>query len=349
LLQRPLAREERGYLHVFYPEATYRRAWRDAVLPPFLLGFTALLIVVVLSLAIAQRVTRPIWQLRDGLEQIADGKFTHIVVPRRHDELRDLALSVNRLADKLSKYEDHVRRAERLRTLNQLGGGMAHQLRNSVTGCRMAVDLHRLVCRQPEGEELSIAIQQLVEMEGYLQRFLALGKEQDAPKSCVDLSELMTSLLPLVELRCRHLKVELVWQPPAGQVQVRGNPDALGQLLLNLLMNAMEAAAEPNREEVGEFASRRVVVRVVTSDASWIRLEVLDTGPGPPEPIREQLFEPLVSGKRDGAGLGLSMAREIAERHGGSLDWERDEGMTCFRVNLPRIDKEICDGDPAGG
>ena len=348
LLQRPFAHEEEGYLHFFYPEVNYQQAWWDAVLPPFLLGISALFLLVLLSLAIAQRVTRPIRRLRDGLEQIADGKFAQVIIPPRNDELQDLAVSVNRLAEKLSRYEEQVRRAERLRTLNQLGGGMAHQLRNSVTGCRMAVDLHRLGCPQRDNEELSVAIGQLEEMEGYLQRFLALGKQQETPRTLVEISELVARLLPLVELRCWHLKVELDWFPPSFMAHVHGDPDALGQMLLNLLMNAMEAAAEPHWGVTGEKQSPRVKVRVEMESASSVRLEVCDSGPGPAVEIRDKLFEPLVSGKRDGAGLGLPLSREIALSHGGSLTWERRDEMTCFRVILPLIEKETFHGDSPG-
>ncbi len=352
LLERPLAREQRGYLHFFYPEAVYRRARRDAVLPPFLLGFSALVVVAVFSLAISRRVTRPIRELRDGLERIAAGAFQPLPVPRRDDELRDLILTVNQVAATLARYEQQVRRAERLRTLDQLGGGMAHQLRNAVTGCRMAVDLHRFHCSHADDEELVVALQQLEQMEGYLRRFLSLGRQEGTDPIRVDLGEVVDRIVPLVELRCRHLGIELQWHRSPQPYFVRGNGDALAQLLLNLLTNALEAAAEGQHAAVDStrtVSSGWVRIKLLDSPTGRVRIEVTDSGPGPSEQVQENLFEPLVSGKRDGVGLGLSLAREIAQSHHGTLNWERRDGRTCFHVELPRGDEDQEDGHVDGG
>jgi nitrogen-specific signal transduction histidine kinase len=64
-------------------------------------------------------------------------------------------------------------------------------------------------------------------------------------------------------------------------------------------------------------------------------LEILDNGPGPPAHLADRLFEPFVTGKSEGVGLGLAVARQVAEAHAGRLTWSRTEGWTCFRIELP--------------
>src|SRR6056297_2054007 len=145
-LDRRGGRDQGRVLHVLYPEASYHEAWRDVVYPPLIVGAVAMVPLVGIGLAIASRVTRPVGKLRSQTERIARGDFTPIFVPNRKDELADLARSVNQMSEMLASYEREVRRGERRRTLDQLGSGLAHQLRNAVTGCRMAVGLHTRVC-----------------------------------------------------------------------------------------------------------------------------------------------------------------------------------------------------------
>src|SRR5690606_33480568 len=114
----------------------------------------------------------------------------------------------------LTLYEDKVRTAEQLRTLGQLGGGIAHQLRNSVTGCRMALDLHRRQCTADDCESLEVALRQLTLMEKYIQRFLARARGEAAEVAPVELQALLRRTLPLLTPSARHVGVEVQLTTP---------------------------------------------------------------------------------------------------------------------------------------
>ncbi len=349
------------WLHILYPEKYWRRAWREAVAPPFLIGGVSLILTTVLATWIAARWTRPMERLRSQVEQIAHGDFRPLPLPERDDEIRDLAASVNRMAEMLARYEGEVRRRERLRTLGQLGGGIAHQMRNAATGCRMALDLHRRQRSDANDDEnLSVAVRQLELMETYLRRFLTLGAEHNAPSATIDIGRVVENVLPLLRPTAAHLGVALCWTPPKSAIFVRGDENGLAQLVVNLTLNAIEAAsgsAHVSLEEdtpggnddskvVGTDQADRsaqpptVEVHIVSGNDGFARLEIVDTGPGPAADVRDQIFEPLVSDKRDGAGLGLPVAREIAQLHGGDISWERRQGKTYFVVKLPILKGE---------
>lgn len=339
-LRRPFAIREGAVLHVLYPVASYQRAWWEAVWPPAVVGLAGLLMMGLLSFAVALRVTRPIHQLCGQVDRIARGEFVPMATPSRDDEVRDLSLAVNRMAEMLSGYETEVRRNERLRTLGRLGGGIAHQMRNAATGCRLALDLHRRGCAAGEDESLAVACQQLDVMQDYLERFLSLGKFQSGPPVAVDLTDVVQRVLPLVQPKARHLGVDLSWTPPASQPQVMGSADGLAQVLVNLLLNAIEAAAARGATSETGPRNQRVLVRIETVPAGSVQIQVLDTGAGPAEHVRESLFEALVSEKPDGVGLGLFLAREVVAQHGGTIAWTRSDEMTCFTVELPTVSPE---------
>ncbi len=340
-LKPPQPAREGATLYVLYPVARYYQAWREAVLPPLGAGLAGLVTMVFLSFAIASRVTRPIHRLCEQVERIGHGEFVPVATSSRDDEVRDLGRAVNRLAEVLSEYEAEVRRSERLRTLGRMGARIAHQLRNAATGCRLAVDLHARSCAARDQETLRMVRQQLDWMEDFLERFLSLGKWKSRPLIPLDLTEIVRGVLPLVQPKAEHLGVALEWTPPSQTPPVAGNADGLAQLLVNLIVNAIEAAAERREPAQDEDRERRVSIHI-NSDATEerVRIHVVDTGTGPPESVRETLFDSLVSGKPEGIGLGLAIAREVVQHHHGSIRWRRRDSQTHFTVELPTLKTE---------
>lgn len=325
--RRPVGgRRER--LHIFYPETQLSQARWQAVWPPLLAGLVATLLLLGVTTVIAGRVTKPVEQLGRHAEGIAQGKFEPIAVPERNDEIRDLVVSINRMTAMLARYEEEVRRSERLRTLGQLGGGIAHQIRNAVTGCRMALDLHGRECASSSDETLTVATRQLELIERYVQRFLTLGRGPKASPERVDLVGLLQNAAQLVMPAAKHVGVELSLELPSGPVDMLADPHAIEQAVVNLLLNAVEAVAAVPSER------RRVVVRLEKL-ADWVQIDVEDYGPGVSDHVRPRLFEPFATDKPDGVGLGLTTARDLIRTQGGDIEL-LESAETCFRVRLPR-------------
>lgn len=335
LLDRRRVGGRRELLHIFYPERQLSDARWQAVWPPLLAGLGATVLLLAVTTVMAGRVTRPIEQLGQHAENIAHGKFEQIAIPNRDDEIRDLVVSINRMTTMLARYEEEVRRSERLRTVGQLGGGIAHQIRNAVTGCRMALDLHRRDCvvssigSQPVREDddtLDVATRQLELIERYLQRFLTLGRTHQAKREEVDLVALLNGVLPLVKPAAEHAGVSLSLDVPPLPVQLKSDPHAIEQALVNLMLNAIEAVANSD--------SRHVVIRLTAAEQALI--DVIDSGHGVSPSIHDKLFEPFVTTKPDGVGLGLATARDLVRALGGEIELIDAAGKTCFRVRLPR-------------
>lgn len=322
-----------GTLHILYPESQWSNDRRQAALPPLLGGVATLLLCVLLSAVIAGRISRPISRLRRQVLRLANGDFATLPLPARNDELRDLAGSVNVLAEQLSQMRRAIRRAERLALLGRLSGALAHHLRNDITGTRMAVQLHQRHCTDGDGESLAVALRQLELTEQHLQRLLAAGQPRAPRRTCCDLEEIVEHVVQLVEPSCRHRNLTITAAPAksgdggAGAFQLMADADQLRHLLVNLVVNAIEAA------DAGGW----VRVELERADAAIV-VRVLDSGAGPPPELAGQLFEEFVTTKSEGVGLGLAVARRTAESHGGSLNFARRGEATCFELVLPGAD-----------
>jgi signal transduction histidine kinase len=320
---RPPSTNAGGVVYIFYPESLLEEAIADAQRPS-LLGLLFGLVAVGLTVGIGQRLVGRIRALERRTRQIAGGDFSPTPLPRTDDELRDLTASVNEMADRLARLHQAVQTTERLRLTGQLATGLAHQLRNGVTGARLAVQVY--LAEHPDGdtEALGVTLRQLALMEANLRRFIDLGRPSTSRREAVSLRALVTDVVELHRPRCKHAGIELRWEPPLDDVRIEGDAGQLGDLSANLIGNAVDA--------VGSHGEVTVALAVTADE---VVVEVADTGPGPPPDLAARLFEPFVTGKPEGIGLGLAVARHAAAAHGGTITWRRADGRTVFRVELP--------------
>ncbi len=316
----------RGVLYILYPDSLWRDALWEAVRPPLLLGGFVGLVAVAMTVGLAQRLSRRFQQLHQFTRRIAGGDFRPLPLSGPDDELRDLGQAVNHMAGRLAELQEAVQKNERLRLLGQVSGGLAHQLRNGVTGAKLAVQLHARECKnRADGEALEVALRQLALLESNLKRFLDLGKTETPRVEPCSVVSLLNDAVNLLGPQCRHARTELRWQPPAAAVVVAGDSGQLAHLFLNVLGNAVEAAGPGGWVEIRIQSSPTCIV------------EIIDSGPGPSAAIADRLFQPFATGKPEGVGLGLAVARQVAQSHGGTISWRREEDQTVFRIELPPL------------
>jgi signal transduction histidine kinase len=339
-------------LYIFYPEGLRRDALWEAARPSVILGAGVGLASIALAIGVGQRLSRRILNLEQRTRQIAAGDFSPMPLPGRDDELRDLGRSVNEMAQRLAQLQEAVQKNERLRLLGQVSGGLAHQLRNGVTGARLAVQLHARKCTaNGDREALDVAVRQLDLLEANLKRFLDLGRNDAPVKAPCSLNRLVTEVVALYRPQCRHAHIDLVWQPAESDPVVQGDAGQLGHLLVNVIGNAVEAAGPHGQVEIrcvmpgtraSEAESQNAECRmqngqtICNLQSAICILEICDSGPGPQAKIAERLFEPFVTSKSEGVGLGLAVARQVVLAHGGRIDWRRENDRTCFCIELPR-------------
>jgi signal transduction histidine kinase len=318
-------------VYILYPDDEVRSAVWEATWPVLALGGSVGLAAVALAAFVGRRLSRRVHALEQRTRQIAGGDFSPVPLPPGDDEIRDLTRSVNDMAQRLSRLQEAQRRTERLRLLGQVSGGLAHQLRNGVAGARLAIQLFvRESPRAMDTAALDVALRQLTLVETNLKRFLDLGNSEAPSTEPCDLAQLVSEAVELVRPRCRHAAIALHWCEPDRAAVMVADRGQLEQLIFNVLGNAVEAAGPGGWVDV-----RLTAPRLGENGPPLFVLEMEDSGPGPPATIADRLFEPFVTGKQEGVGLGLAVARQAAEGIGGRITWRREADRTCFRIELP--------------
>lgn len=315
-------------LLVLYPEANWQEARADAIMPPLVVGAATLGLMGIVSAWLAGRMSRRIQKLKEQVAAIADGDFLQLPLETRRDELQDLSRSVNLMSRQLLDMRETIRRTEQTRLLGQLAGGLAHQLRNAITGARMAVQIHARRCASPSEDSLSVALRQLELTEEQIRGLLTLGKAEQRTPVPREVNALLEEIRMLVGPVAKHAGVEFDLEIRTGFGRKPENgivPDSerVRTAVLNLVLNAIEAAGGQGKVWLkGLCLSDQMV------------FEVIDTGPGPPAELGDKIFDLFVTGKPEGVGFGLALAHQVALEHQGSLTWTRTDDKTCFRLVL---------------
>jgi signal transduction histidine kinase len=331
-LHRPSERGETDLL-VLYPEAAWSRIRWDAALPPLAVGAGAILLTAAVAGWLAQRFSSRLRHVETQVAVIAAGDLTREIQEppglRVTDELHELVGSVNRMRGQLQAMQQTIRQIERTHLLAQVAGGLAHQLRNAVTGARLALQIHRKRCRgeatpsEAAESSLDVALRQLALTEEQVKGLLSLGRMEQRPPADCDLAQLVREVVLFVTPACEHSHAKLTSTCQPDTIPLRADVDGLRAALLNLTLNAIEAA--------GPGGDVRLDAAL---DNGYVRVDVSDNGSGPPADLASSLFDPFVTSKPEGVGLGLALSRQVATDHGGSLAWSREEGYTRFRLTI---------------
>jgi len=207
--------------------------------------------------------------------------------------------------------------------------GFAHEVKNPLAGLRGAAQLlHRRVDNDDLRSLAGLIIDEADRLGVLANRLLHHdGAPQIGP---VNIHQLLERLTDLLQAEPSPPQLRHDYDPSVPDLL--GDADRLQQVLLNLARNALEAGAHTltlrTRVEHGVRVGERMLRMA-------LRVDVIDDGPGVPAALRDTLFQPLVSGRADGTGLGLALSREIAHEHGGELRYTSRPGETAFSLYLP--------------
>jgi signal transduction histidine kinase len=304
-----------------------------------LVGVGAPLAGLVLGYSMARRIHQSIYQLSVRIRDAAgrlNGETRPVTLEGSEDQatlgpqVQGVVKEIERVFQRLHQREREVLRAEQLAAVGQVAAGVAHELRNPLTSVKMLVQTG-LEGPAPSGlppDDLGIIEHEVRRMEACIQTFLDFARPPSAERRLTDLVAVVRRAQALVEGRARRQQVKISADVPPGPVELLIDGGQIHQVLVNLLLNALDAL--PHGGQV------RIELLGPTPDAPVITVRIHDTGPGISAAIKSRLFEPFVSGKETGLGLGLSISRRLVEAHGGTIGGDNDpHGGAVFTFTLP--------------
>jgi len=311
-----------------YKLVTYR-----VVLGLVLLGICLAASGFGISWAISRSIVRLSVPIRD-----AAGKLNEIVGPITLsarwglDELegvmRTISERIGAVIDRLQQSEREARRAEHLAAVGQMAAGIAHELRNPLMPIKILVQ--SAADRRPspglDGRDLAVLEQEISRLERSIQMFLDFARPPTLEKRTFEVREILEQIVQLLEARAERQGVFIQRRFPDEPLLLQADVGQIRQVVLNLLLNALDAVPQGGT----------ITLELRRERGDWLALSVADSGCGLPSGLGAQIFEPFVSTKETGLGLGLSICKRIVEAHEGEIQAaNRPEGGAIFTVRLP--------------
>ncbi|HEV8585999.1 MAG TPA: ATP-binding protein [Methylomirabilota bacterium] len=325
-------------------EARMRGATWDVAIR---LSVVLILVALLSGLMLQRQVLLPLARLLEGIRRLGHGEAAAPLPIERGDELGRVAAAFNEMAEQLDAarrrlleeteraldLERQLRHAQTLAVAGRLATSLAHEVGtplNIISG-RAETLLQGLPDEDRRREELSVIIGQIDRISGIIRSLLTTVRP-DRPKiEEVDIAGVLERVLPLLRHAARRHDVTLDADVPPGVGAVLADANQLQQVLINLVMNAVEVMPAGG-------AVRVEAERAAADGRAGVRLRVRDTGPGIPADLRARVFEPFFTTKPpgQGAGLGLTICRDIVHEHGGSIEVaEPERGGAVVSVWLP--------------
>ncbi|MBI4269329.1 MAG: HAMP domain-containing protein [Candidatus Rokubacteria bacterium] len=311
------------------------------------LGVVLSVIVVLTALALQRQALQPLSRLLDGIQRLGRGEPGPPLAVERHDEIGRVAEAFNEMAAQLEaarlrllaetertvELEQQLRHAETLTVAGKLASALAHEVGTPLNIISGRAEFLQSTARLDEAgrKDLEVIIGQIERISKIIRSMLDTVRPQKLEIQATALGDVIDRLLSLLRHPARRRGVSLLAAIPVDLPPLAADPNQLQQLLINLILNALDATPPGGRITVTGRRDRR-------AGRAGVSVDVADTGPGIAEELRPRLFEPFVTSKPagQGTGLGLAICRDIIKAHGGDIGVESRMGQgTTFTVWLP--------------
>lgn len=290
------------------------------------------------ALAIAtmasRRVTSPLSDLTRAIRGLSRGDPAVLRVPvRTQDEVGSLATAFNHMASELDRVQRNLVEAEKFAFVGELASGVAHEVRTSLGVLRSSAQLLGRSLPADAGSE-AVELAQMIRAEadrlaGVVNDLLSLDRPRPLHLQPAAVSEVVFRAADFVEPQAEPKGIRLLRHPAAEEATVLCDSDTIYQVAVNLMVNAVDALGDGGTIEV----------EILPASEGYAGFAIRDDGSGVPEALRDKIFQPFVTARDGGVGLGLTFVKRVVHEHQGRIFLEPGlRGGACFRVELPIVE-----------
>ena len=300
-----------------------------------IIGFLSLAI----SLVMLKFVKKPLGRLVKNMARVESGDLSVRMTPEGKDEIGRLIVSFDSMVGRLDRAKkeletfhfQQMERADRLASVGEMAAGIAHEIKNPLTGIAAAITV--LKDDFSPGDERIFIINEVLEQISRLDKtvndLLFFGKPTVAEPTCTDINSALRKILVFAAQHRGGKNIEKRLELSENLPPVYVDPKQIQQVFLNLFLNAVQAM------QLGGTLTVQSALSFV-DEVEMVQVRVTDTGQGIPPQILEKIFTPFFTTKAQGTGLGLAISHRLIEQHRGRLSVVSQDGVgTTFTVELP--------------
>ncbi len=312
-------------------EATFSRRitlWFIIYLPPVYIFASALLAIWVIA---------PLERIRKSVSSIMDGESTSLPIESAANckECAELVYAINKMLHALECKHHQLIQSEKMAALGRVTASIAHEINNPLNNILLSADLlleEQNISSETE-EVLKDIVTQTVRARKIVRHLLEFSRAgKPTAKAQIDLIALINETINMLRQQLKIGKIKVFKELPSSFVCVEGNPTQLQQVLVNIILNSIEAMD----------AGGQLMIRLEKTSTEAI-IKIADTGPGIPPEVADHIFDPFYTTKTKGTGLGLSVSYGIVKEHEGDIRLESEPGKgAVFYIHLPLASKYQC-------
>lgn len=322
-----------GFLRVSITKEFLNRTVENVKQKIYFLAASVIIIGILLGLWMARRILRPVLILNKGVQRLGSGEVGVEIPVVGQGEIKELALSFNRMSRQLKELIDDMKtaqenlvRTEKLYAIGEFSAGVAHEIRTPLTSIKMLLQVLEDKQQALSGKNLSIIHGEIDRIDRIIKKFLAFARPGKTEKKDLNINNILEEVITLTRPKMEQSGIDLNENLSSALPVIKGNNDALKQVFINIVLNAIQAMDDEGGKLSIETMARNGNLSAI----------IKDTGIGIPEKNLKKIFDPFFTTKKEGTGMGLALTCAIINEHSGKIKIKSTPRIgTTITVELP--------------